>query len=215
MLSCRRSQPVPQDFIFALAQQGITSSSLEPHLDIPIPPSITQPTIPPPPPEEPPPPNLEQLLGPDLSGAAEKARRRYIPAHLPNLPSRHTWQATPVYPARETDPRKIRERATEEGIMAEQALRKLMAANKSGMKGKRFTRDRQGSKRQQDEQMWKETLEAAMLEDEAERRRHADNGEWGADGSADEKGTEGLKIDSGMLVNYEKKFWRKGAQSSR
>lgn len=99
--------------------------------------------------------------------------------------------------------------------MAEQALRKLMAASKSG-KSKALTRDRQGSRRQQDEEMWRETLDAVMQEDEAERKRHAEvYGGWGLDGAADDRASEGLKIDSGMLVNYDRKYWRKAAQSLR
>ena len=37
-----------------------------------------------------------------------------------------------MYPDREKDARKMREKATEEGMMAEQALRKLAAAAKAG-----------------------------------------------------------------------------------
>lgn len=50
-----------------------------------------------------------------------------VEAHHPPFPSRHTYLATPVFTQRPTDPRLIRERATEEARLAEGALRKFLA----------------------------------------------------------------------------------------
>jgi len=71
------------------------------------------------------------LLGPGLDGKADKKKDRYIPSHLPPFPSQHTYKDTPVFPDREVDPRRIRELATEEGKLGEEALRKLAGAVKA------------------------------------------------------------------------------------
>ncbi|KAJ9654811.1 hypothetical protein H2201_008936 [Coniosporium apollinis] len=212
MTASRRTQPTPADFARALTQQGIPhSTSLFRYLDSPIPPSVLLPAIPPPPPAEPPPPDLDPVLGPKLAGTEEKAKRRYIPAHFPNLPSKHTWQAEPVFTARETDPRRIRERATEEGVLAEQALRKLMAASKSGHQVRRRV-----SSDKRSEEVWKETLKAVMQEDEENRRRTAEDEDYGWDGTVDLRPGEDSRTlepgTDGVLVNYESRYWRRGAQ---
>jgi hypothetical protein len=133
MLSARRTVPIPTDFESAMR-----------YLDLPWPddqlkPFSTQPTINPPLLPTPPPEDEfhrefqlpASLLGPGLDGRAEKRKDRYIPSHLPPFPSQHTYKDTPVFPAREIDPRRIRERATEEGKLGEEALRKLAGAVKA------------------------------------------------------------------------------------
>src|SRR4051812_6627786 len=106
MASARRTETVPHDWIYALAANGLVgSSSLEPHLDTgEIPPSLLQPHFDPPEPADPPPLNLEGLLGPELSGKAEKESKAYIPKHFPPFPSKHTYKSTPVFAKRENDP---------------------------------------------------------------------------------------------------------------
>lgn len=128
MLSSRRIQPIPQDFEHALNRQRLRTDDLRPHL-------TRSPTTEPPPPagRESPPPNdalLKSLpfLGPQLSGEVDRTQCRHIPNHLPQFPSRHTYRYTPVFTEREQDPRKIRERATEDGRHGEDALRKLARA---------------------------------------------------------------------------------------
>jgi hypothetical protein len=71
---------------------------------------------------------LDAVLGEELSGRVEKAKRRYIPASLPDLPPKHTWQATLKVKERETDPIKIREKLVEESRTASDNLRRLDAA---------------------------------------------------------------------------------------
>lgn len=222
----RRTQPIPQDFILALSRQQLAPSSLMPHLEPLLPASATQPPIPPPAPAEPPPPNLEGMLGPVLTGASDKAERRYIPSHFPNFPSKHTWQATHVYTSREIDPRKIRERATQEGILAEQALRKLMSASK-GAKGPGKSKAlaaggklRKRSGRQELDGLWEETMAAVLSEEEERASHHQQNHEEDMFGGAmdtqptqDTKTGDDLKkaLDDGVLVDYERKYWRKAA----
>ncbi|EEB05848.2 transcription factor TFIID complex subunit 8 [Schizosaccharomyces japonicus yFS275] len=67
------------------------------------------------------------LLGPL---AVAQNRRSYVYSHLPSFPAAHTYMATPVYPTRPTSPRKIRELATQESRLAENALQRILGANK-------------------------------------------------------------------------------------
>jgi transcription initiation factor TFIID subunit 8 len=218
MTGSRRSAPTPQDFALALAHGGLSSSALLPFLETPPEPSVCQPQIPPMPASEPIPPNLGSVLGPELSSSPERQKQNYVPKHLPVLPSRHTWQATPVYPKREEDMRKIRERATQEGVMAEQALRRLMAASKSGADGKEVQRrlNRAGSK---SKAVWDAAWAAIQQadNDEMEKEEQAD---WeGEDtemappvGATKVKAPPNAVFDTAMIVNYDRKYWRQAAR---
>lgn len=130
MQTHRRPSPTAQDFRMALAHMPNTRSAslLTPQLDVPIPEAVSYPSIPQPGPPPAPAPDLSALLQPLL---LEK-QPQYIPAHFPRLPPQHAWKETAVFPTREKDARKMREKATEEGMLAEQALRKLAAAAKAG-----------------------------------------------------------------------------------
>ncbi|KAF2767343.1 hypothetical protein EJ03DRAFT_156601 [Teratosphaeria nubilosa] len=133
MQTNRRTQPVAPDFSMALSLAGstATASSLRPQLRASLPEELSCPTIPPP---------VSYVSGdftvPDFSGLlqplATEQTPTYVPSHFPALPLKHAWNATPVFPERETDARKMREKATQEGMLAEQALRKLAAAAKKG-----------------------------------------------------------------------------------
>jgi hypothetical protein len=72
------------------------------------------------------------LLGNELSGAVDKLTKPFIPKKFPAFPSKHTYKATEVMPERETDPRKIREKATEAARHGEEALRRLVGVGKTG-----------------------------------------------------------------------------------
>jgi hypothetical protein len=209
MLSNRRAQPIPQDFIIALSELGIKPHELIPHVQSTLDPSIAQPPLTLRPSDEPTPPKLDSILGPNLAGLA--IRQKYVPAHLPELPSRHTWQDTPLFTEREGDARKIRELATEEGVLAEQAMRKLMT---SAVPTK-SARGRQDSKK--DQMIWEETMEAIMQMDEEQRLRE-EEAEWDGDGMRNaanhSKSQDTSEYDSAMLVNYDKRYWRKAAQDA-
>jgi len=156
MTSSRRKLPIPQDFIAALALHSLTPSSLTPFLSPAYTPhaaSVTQPALPLSTDLEPASTivstaALDPILGPALSSAPLRATRRFVPSHLPAWPSRHTWQSTAVFARRPDDDldaagsgkegdegrekmKSVRERATEEAVMAEQALRRLMSGSKS------------------------------------------------------------------------------------
>ena len=132
MQAARRTVPIPPDFDSALNV-----------LDLPQPDDQlityrtkpqTNPTLyPTPPPEDSFHDNTElptDFLGPELDGKAALKRFTFTTSTLPPLPSAHTYKDTAVYAQRETDSRKLRELATEEGKLGEQALRKLAGAVK-------------------------------------------------------------------------------------
>ncbi|KAF2020378.1 hypothetical protein BU24DRAFT_416084 [Aaosphaeria arxii CBS 175.79] len=231
MMSARRTSTVASDWVHALQAVGIKGSSvLEPHLDTgEIPPSFLQPAFEPPRPASPPPPDLEGLLGRDLSGKTDKEQRKYIPSHFPSFPSRHTWKATPVFTPRESDPRKIREKATEEGILAEQSLRKLMAAQKAGLQGDKARKQRRSKRIKQSDALWQDAMKDLQGQEEereeVERRRpqfdfgddmEEDDDAWRSQEQARMKPPRLEKkkptIQEGVHVNYDQKFWRKSAR---
>jgi len=75
--------------------------------------------------------DIDDVLGPKLRVGDASMQRKYVPKHLPQLPSRHTWKCTEVLASREDDSKKLRERAVQDGVMAEQALRRLTEASQS------------------------------------------------------------------------------------
>ena len=228
MNACRRAQPIPQDFNFALAKNDLRSSLLLPHVKLPICASVTQPPLRPPSPEEPPPPSLEKLLGSDLVETQPNSRKHWIPPHFPTFPSKHTWKETPTFAERETEPLKIRELATQQGILAEKALRKLIANAKSGVsaaeqarRGGQTEDKKITSHRDRIDKIWQDTFQALAAEDEKVRARaHARKAEMGmemdvdfdAEGNvpAERMNAPAAVPDMRMFVNYDKKYWRKG-----
>jgi transcription initiation factor TFIID subunit 8 len=195
MISNRRTQPIPQDFTIALAEAGILPHELMVHVKLGLPPQVTQPPIAPAEHDNPPPKCLDDLLGGEL--AEDASRKKWMPAHLPALPSKHTYQHTPIFTQRENNARKIRERATEEGVLAEQAMRKLLINGGHGHAKVPFATKKA-------EQVWTDTL-AAMTEMDNEQRAKEDEGDFEDFGQQDE-------YDNAMLVNYESRYWREGAR---
>ncbi|KAL8889806.1 MAG: hypothetical protein Q9192_005962 [Flavoplaca navasiana] len=154
-----------------------------------------------------------RFLGPELNGTSDQESRSYIPHHFPSLPSKHTYQATAEYPSREEDPRKIRERAAEEGRLAEEALRRLISAKSSDRPPSLRDGRRSKSIREQRDDLWKETMQAADRVSKAERLRGADA--MDQDDSRTELVVPGRTVtDEGRIssaVNAEKKYWRRAA----
>jgi hypothetical protein len=172
-------------------------------------------------------PDFSSLLGPLVDPTAPE----YIPQHFPKLPPKHAWKHTDVYPAREKDARRMREKATEEGIMAEQALRKLAAAAKAGAAsaekrrlstlsgpgrrvqdaaalGKRATRE--GRDSGEAEEMFGE-----MMTEVAGGLDHDEDAvlDLGLDGVNDlrQQGVD-VGMPDGVLVNSEMGSWRRGGR---
>lgn len=132
MTAARRNVPVATDFDSAIYALDV------PRLDDQITVYRTQPEInprllPTPPPDDPFHKYVElpaAVLGADLGGQTALKKFHPNPSFLPPLPSAHTYRGSAVFPIRETDSRRIRELATEEGKLGEQALRKLAGAVK-------------------------------------------------------------------------------------
>jgi transcription initiation factor TFIID subunit 8 len=206
MQASRRTQPLPQDFAQALAQLDLRSSELEADLSLAIPAEATQlPLLPSSAPAVP-----TQYVSANAFDDREsrtttdKFARTYVPKHFPSFPSEHTFHATPVFTLREVDARKVREQATHDGMEAEKALRKLMAASKAAVSSRRQVVGGD-AQRQKREEIWRETMEAVQAEDERTRTAsQQDSAMFGMDGARD------LPDDIGSIeVNYDKLFGRR------
>lgn len=127
MLNARRSLPIPPDFQYALEEFDLPIASIEPHLHPPISQSEYLIQLEALPEEEFPTSSTGILLGPELSGEADKNTKSYIPKKFPSFPSKHTYKWTEKESGRETDPRKIREKAASAARQGEEALRNLAA----------------------------------------------------------------------------------------
>ncbi|KAG6296884.1 hypothetical protein E4U46_001178 [Claviceps purpurea] len=129
-LASRRDHPIPSDFEAVLRRFNLPVSSLKPHLKNPLPTIALAPsyqyvheadeeayaTLP--------------LLGPELSGQADKVAKKYIPSYFPEFPSRHTYKFTPQEDINTRDSKKIREEAARTAQYGEDALRRLVRASK-------------------------------------------------------------------------------------
>ncbi|KIX00694.1 uncharacterized protein Z518_09759 [Rhinocladiella mackenziei CBS 650.93] len=132
MLAARRTTPIASDFETAIdvfdvprlddqLRQYKTNHSINPPLLLTPPPEDEfHNTIDIPP----------SFLDPELDGHGQLQKFSFNTKGLPDLPSAHTFKDSPVYPYREVDTRRIRELATQEGKLGEQALRKLAGAVK-------------------------------------------------------------------------------------
>ncbi|PGH30726.1 hypothetical protein GX50_06488 [[Emmonsia] crescens] len=213
MSSCRRMQPIPLDFEHALRNTNIHLDSLRQYLK-PSPSSQQQEiqqqihSLPTPPPSSPNPATDLPFLGPDLSGTPHRQLSTHIPKHFPNFPSRHTYRETAVFTTRETDPRKIREKATEEGRLGEEALRKLARAGREGLvfreegdadgeAGKRLW----GCRWESMESMFEKTLRAVAV-------AGGDVGSLSA-AAASTKVPGSGKPELSPIVNCDRVYWRK------
>lgn len=216
MLSCRRRQPIPQDFTRALTVHNLTVSSLIPHLQPPVSPSLSQIPLEIATGDVPSQPSLLTFLGPTLNGAVEKAQNSFIPSHFPAFPSKHTYKATAEFTEREKDPRAVRERATEEGRLGEEALRRLIGAQKSGetRHGGVGQRKSLGRSRQKMEEMWMKTMLAVSQQDST-LKAGSGNEIFGHEGAPplgyDSSDSVSEKLELGAVVNWEMAYWRVGA----
>ncbi|KAI5285170.1 hypothetical protein KEM54_000771, partial [Ascosphaera aggregata] len=171
MTASRRITPIPQDFEHALTFNNLSPDLLDPYT-IPLSPS-SRPRLPhsdytSPLDHEPFASTVKtyEFLGTELSEDTKNdSQYSYIPKHFPPFPSKHTYTATPVFTRREIDPRRVRERATEEGRLGEEALRKLVRASKDGVSGVHTEqRDRKvwGRRNENMDSMFERTLRAVV-----------------------------------------------------
>lgn len=207
MLACRRTQPVPQDFLQSLHLHQLSLRSLKPHLDPPVPSSTSQ----------------VALLRDDAAveiypaqgaasvfsqGDGSKSKRiSYLPKGVPAFPSEHTYKATADIPIRESDPKRMREQAIEEGRLGEAALRKLVGARNDDMASAATQSSRKAkSMRSVRAEAWKDALQEA---DSAPATGSATDGaqmdidDEGANREAQTTGT------FGPVINAARRYWRK------
>lgn len=206
MLACRRTQPIPQDFLQSLHLHQLSLRSLLPHLEPPVPPSKSQFSLPL---DDAAPDSLQQQL-PNINFAltdkSKITKSQYIPKSLPAFPSEHTYRATPNVPVRENDPRKIREQAIEEGRQGEAALRKLVSARTDNTvpPGLQANQRRKSMRTIRDE-VWKEAMEDSMAA--------SDHTQMDIDGGLDQHNGMRQAGRYGPAVNADRKHWRKPATS--
>jgi Transcription factor TFIID complex subunit 8 C-term len=142
------------------------------------------------------------ISGPGLNGREEKRRDRHVPSTFPAFPSQHTFRDTAVLPPRERDPRRVRELATEEGRLGEQALRKLAGAVRGegkldlSVEADDAPVDAQRGRRRQKAESMEGMFEATMKE-----LAKAEKGnEFGG-------ATAAPDFEMAPIVNSERKFW--------
>lgn len=102
------------------------------------------------------------LLGPELSGQADRDIKPYIPNSFPQFPSKHTYKFTPQNDTRTRDPKSIREEAALNSQQGEDALRRLVRASKMRKQKEAkllVERDNQGKERFR---LWESTMKRFM-----------------------------------------------------
>ncbi|KAL4953522.1 transcription factor TFIID complex subunit 8 C-term-domain-containing protein [Aspergillus filifer] len=221
MLSSRRLQPIPHDFEYALKRHRLPVGSLVPYLQSPIKTEPIPTQLPCPPPDKDDDFKILPSLETEISGEDDRARSPYIPKHFPEFPSKHTYRHTPVFTERERDPRKIRERATDDGRHGEEALRKLArAAFKDNQPGSGGREKKQwGRKAETFESMFEKTAKALSKKaPKATANPNAmdiDSSTTAAesDKSGRQKGLAGMELPP--IINCERDFWRRNPVSGR
>ncbi|TVY38320.1 Transcription initiation factor TFIID subunit, partial [Lachnellula occidentalis] len=196
MHNARRSQPTPPDFEYALARFDLPLASIEPHLKPPIPKSKLVVNLDVEPAEEK---SViaVALLGDDLSGESDKKVKPYIPKRFPSFPSKHTYKWTEKESARETDPRKIREEAAKAARQGEEALRRLVNVSKAGKEKDVKKAASKDPRSQERYELWEQTMSDLM------------SGKKPSGEAVD--ATE----DRSMIVNSDRRYYRKGAMVKR
>lgn len=212
MSACRRIQPIPQDFELALSQNFISLDDLSPYLKLTKPIDPVPTILPSPPPENDPFDDFAgmPILDSHLSGEDDRVRNPHIPPHFPQFPSKHTYRHTPIFTEREIDPRKLRERATEDGRYGEEALRKLARAAFKDAQGIGGGRDKRlwGRRNESAESMFEKTMKALTKK----AQKTAAESAPGSQGEA--KAKAAATVELGPIVNCERSFWRKPASAS-
>ncbi|KAJ5115723.1 hypothetical protein N7456_000071 [Penicillium angulare] len=230
MLASRRTQPIPPDFEHALSRVCLSPDDLRPytksHENITPIPTL----LPSPPPED----ELTRKIPflNALRGEESSTNRSYVPKNFPEFPSKHTYSATAVFTERDNDPRKIRERAAEDGRHGEEALRRLAAAahrgdnvSSSGVKDKKLW----GRRLENMETMFEKTVKGLAKKLQKDQKdplapaptatalnsaMEIDSGTH-PDGDARSKLKPSLNLDMGPIVNCERDFWRRPATAIR
>ena len=204
MHAARRTAPIASDFesAFQAAQVPTPEDQLPPRSTRKPPSPLS--LLPTPPPDDffnthelP-----ESMLEPDLNPKEEGRRDPHIPSTFPAFPSQHTFRDTVVLPPREKDPRRIRELATQEGRLGEQALRKLAGAVRGeGKLNLSIEADGAAVKAERGSRRKKVDTMEGMFEETMKELAKTGKGSELGDGS----GMEGFEL--APIVNSERKFW--------
>lgn len=198
MQHARRADPTPLDFNYALSQFNLPIASMEPHLKPPIPKTKLDVKLEIEEEEEQKPTSQSILLGKELSGEPDRLSRPYIPTRFPCFPSKHTYKWTEIESARETDPRKIREEATEAARQGEEALRRLNKVSRAGNERDIKRVAQKDPKSKERHELWEH-----MMKDVLASKSKAPNGKAAAD------------EDHGLIVNSERRYFRKGVAAKK
>lgn len=208
MLSSRRIQAIPQDFLQSLHTHQLSLSSLIPHLDPPVSSSRSQFSL-----DEKEEQHELSFSGPPLIGISDAQSRPYIPQHFPAFPSTHTYKVTPEISERERDPRKIRELAMEEGRVGEEALRRFLCAGSDRIYAAvSKTAPVSKSIRSRRDELWKETMLATAQESNIEPQTGHDHQASGDKLKGREFGNRAVgKGHLSSAVNADRRYWRRSA----
>ncbi|KAJ5692755.1 hypothetical protein N7462_002178 [Penicillium macrosclerotiorum] len=224
MLSSRRLQPIPQDFEYALGHHRITPDDLRPYLKSPQTVASIPTLLPSPPPEDAIARKLPFLNA--LKGEESVTNRSYVPKHFPDFPSKHTYSATAVFTERDSDPRKIRERAAEDGRHGEEALRKLASAAFRDNPTSSSGRDKKlwGRRAESMESMFEKTVKGltkklqkdplAPMSAVMGSAMEIDSGLL-AEGDLKARSKVSWNLEMGPIVNCERDFWRRTTAASK
>lgn len=213
MLSSRRTEAIPQDYLQALHEHHLTLSTLVLHLDPPVPPEKSQPPL-----------AYNRTIDdgqsdffpsfkPVLDARTNRKSSAYIPRHFPTLPGEHTFRTTWDEVNREKDPRKIRERATEEGRLGEEALRRLVGTGAQRAEMDRDpTRQNMGNLRNRRKELWKNTMDALTQDTGAMPDSLRDTNRGSVENSSTSPVTSPKPQRLTSAVNAEKSYWRKSSR---
>lgn len=217
----RRTRPTVNDIEDLLPELRITPNDLHNEAKRLLTARKAEYPLPPPTPPPEPEPDLSELLGPELDGSKDTRGRLY--KHLPPFPSKHTYTSTPLFTERPTEPRQIREKATHEARLAEQALRKLLAMSVTKKDGKKAsekgTEGAQVDKRRQKRDLeWEKAFEELSGEPKVNGIDTQAFAQVSTNTEALGVGQKPVLGDEGFLeviVNSDSQYWRKSKASGR
>lgn len=113
-----------------LGRHNVPVASLKQHMRLPVPKKALVPLYKPVPQASEDILAVLPLLGPELSGKADKDTKPYIPTTFPDFPSKHTYKFTPQEDVNNRDSKSVREQVARTAQQGEDALRRLVRASK-------------------------------------------------------------------------------------
>lgn len=225
MNSSRRLKPIPHDFEHALKRVRVSPDDLRPYLKTIRPVAPVPTLLPSPPPEDEVARKLPFLNA--LKGEEGRTNRFYVPKSFPDFPSKYTYSTTAVFTERDSDPRKIRERAAENGRHGEEALRKLASAAFRDVPTSSSSKDKKlwGRRMESMETMFEKTVKGLTKKLQRDQMASAHPGAVvssamdidsvpAADGDVKARSKVSWNMDLGPIVNCERDLWRRTTAAS-